>query len=74
MTGRLDLWTGRQVAPGHRVYLSPSADRFGRRKWRGRCSCGWAVGPYSDDRVVIGAFDRHGRLARELAAGGPIGG
>lgn len=74
MTGQLDLWAGREVAPGHRVTIHSTTTPALTSAHVGKCECGWRVGPYSVRDIVINRALQHGQFALRVQSGGPIDG
>ena len=70
MTGQLDLWAGRDLAPGHRVHYRTTRTPTGKEAVRAVCSCGWNVGPYTGDTDAFLRAMSHGDRMRAAAAGG----
>lgn len=70
MTGQLDLWAGRDLAPGHRVHYRTTHTPAGRLAIKAVCGCGWTAGPYTDQADAFLRAMNHGDRMRAAATGG----
>lgn len=70
MTVPMDLWAGRDLAPGHRVHYRTTHTPAGLSAVKAVCGCGWTAGPYTDQADAFLRALNHGDRMRAAATGG----